>query len=657
MPIAVDLKNAGAFAAHKVTKVVATQNCRTDKCEIAINIGIFFDGTGNAIDGNGNSAQIWQHEQQRKQSNVARLFRAYPDRPDQGFYRTYVPGLGTPFPQIGEQEPATMGEGFGSGGDGRINYGLLQVFNAVHRAISLGDKDMFAADTMHALCANGKRTRHTTRTGGVVYSRLDGAADEAALDKIGRGKQGGLLMTTGGDRSEAKAFYAAQAAKLANLITNVAEKPVLKEIFIDVFGFSRGAVQARTFCTWLDGIFAGSTLFGVATQIRFLGLFDSVASVGMNASAGVGAQGHLSWADAPYMQIAARIKHCEHYIAMHENRASFPVEDVRRPSAKEVPVNCYQCVFPGMHADVGGGYWPTEQGRWIDEASFGEGAGLKLPPPIKIEPPAPAPFDARRSTMATDGTTVAANHRTVIFKPALDANDMDSRKLSQMPLNSMFNAAVKANVPLNKKLARDDLSGYDPFVIHPLLQRAFDEFNAVAGGEKSFREWLIPYLAWRYQVRDTYAQLSTTKRSKPVDKDDLTGANNTFLLDIQAVEKAGFGRAVYDGIINGLKGPLKVLFGKTPSERFAKLAPEATTLLARLKAHPAVDPAMARMFQYLCHDSYAGFKPFDKEIMGLDMIPGSWEAEGYLRYRRSYQGNDSPYASLQPRKANESAIV
>ena len=136
-----------------VRKVVATQQLRPEKCEVAIHIGVFFDGTGNAIDGNGNTDGRWQHKTHRKHSNIARLYDAYPLDPLQGYFPMYVPGLGTPFPDIGEDEPAAFGSAAGEGGDGRVNYGLLHVFNAAHRAISPSNRPLFEGGMVRPFAA------------------------------------------------------------------------------------------------------------------------------------------------------------------------------------------------------------------------------------------------------------------------------------------------------------------------------------------------------------------------------------------------------------------------------------------------------------------------------------------------------------------------
>ena len=586
-----------------VVKTLLTQHCDPMKCEIAIQVGIFFDGTGNALDGSGNTAPQWQHEVRRKHSNVARLFRTYPEKPIDGLYPLHIAGIGTPMVQIGEDDARDTGSAFGRGGDGRIHYGLLHVFNSVHRAITGSRRRaMFDGATVKALCRNGRRDVHVDRHGRPHYGALAEAEDEQTLARVDMDKAGGLLLDAYGRRAHAQAFYMKQAARLQNLISNVADKPVLKEIFVDVFGFSRGSAQARTFCNWLDEIFQGSRLFGVVAHIRFLGLFDTVASVGVNASVGVGAQGHMSWADAGYLRVPRRVQHCEHYVAMHENRPSFPLEFVEVAGVR--PSNCRQFGYPGMHSDVGGGYLPGEQGRWL-----------------------------------------GANERP-------DVATLDSMKLSQVPLRHMFNSARAAGVPLDMLEAQRSTS-QDVFAIHPELQRSFDAFMAQAGEAKPLREWLTPFLAWRYQVRDRYATFSATQRASADDKEDLIGANRTLLLDIDALENAGVWQMIKDSF--GLATSLGSIF-ESRTQRAAQLAPEAPQLLQSLKKHPPIPSALATVFQFLAHDSFAGFRPFDQiRPLGVDIVPGSWEAEGYLRYRRRYEGDDK--ALVRHQTFREESIV
>ena len=208
-------------------------------------------------------------------------------------------------------------------------------------------------DTIRALCRNGAAA--TSRNGDSTLS----AVDLVALRRVGMHQQGGLLAgPEGGARRNA--FFDAQFARLEQKIAS-APKPQLKEVFIDVFGFSRGAAQARVFCQWLDAHFKGELLAGVRTHLRFLGLFDTVAAVGIGASVTRFTNGHQAWGEAANLRVPARVRHTEHYVAMHENRGAFPLEDVAHEG--RLPGSCRQLRYPGMHSDVGGGYTPTDQGR------------------------------------------------------------------------------------------------------------------------------------------------------------------------------------------------------------------------------------------------------------------------------------------------------
>lgn len=148
------------------------------------------------------------------------------------------------------------------------------------------------------------------------------------------------------------------------------------EINLAVFGFSRGATEARAFLHWLAAHSKvkaqGKSLSfdGVPLNVKFLGIFDTVESVGM---AGTNKMPELIKTKVP-----AFVQKCTHIVAAHELRSAFPLTTVD---------GAHRCVvYPGAHADVGGGYAANDQGRsdklariallqMLDEA---RGAGLKL---------------------------------------------------------------------------------------------------------------------------------------------------------------------------------------------------------------------------------------------------------------------------------------
>lgn len=578
----------------------------SENCEIDLQIGIFFDGTGNNQDwddsdgceqglGPGMTQRI-----ARKDSNVARLFRAYPEKRNEGKYPLYIPGVGTPFPDIGEDVYASFGPAMGRGGDGRINYALLGVLNVIHASISSG-RSRYVDEVILALCRNGKRGYHRRHS---MYAPLKGGVqDVQALDAVGMRTEGGLLCDSNGARAHAEAFFQRQTQALADKIANTG-KPKLVDITLDVFGFSRGAAQARVFCNWLLAMMDGDRLCGVRTRIRFLGLFDTVASVGIPNSSG--GDGHFAWASAVALRVPGDL-HCVHYTAMHENRASFPLESLRGLDGILAGKH-RQYALPGMHSDIGGGYLPGSQGRGP--------SGLH--------------------------------------------DDM----LSQIPLALMYEAAREAQVPLDKDLARDD--DYDPFAIHPNVLNAYTAFMKATPAAATTAQSLLPYLAWRYQVRDVDASalswVARTQANFPKDFQDLEGANQTLLGDIAALDgqtEEQFQRYERAAMISP---SLYASVALGNLLRRSSLASEAKDVLAHLKAHPILGTPenpehltpQAYLFANYTHDSYAGFRPFDHPqgwAGCVDPVPGSWEPQGYLRYRRVYRGTGKPVILAPPTEA------
>ncbi|CAJ0792526.1 hypothetical protein LMG18090_02854 [Ralstonia mannitolilytica] len=192
------------------------------------------------------------------------------------------------------------------------------------------------------------------------------------------------------------------------------------KVGISVFGFSRGAASARAFCRDLQArcssegkifklkpgrLFSSNGVVkgGYQIEVFFLGIFDTVASVGLPMSAnntltkrrnGVGwrdligpagasygeaerdlralafgdpgadpspgpADGHGAWADG--LQIPKIVSKCAHLVSGHEMRNSFPLDSAL--DGLSYPQGTIEAVLPGVHSDVGGGYRQGEQGK------------------------------------------------------------------------------------------------------------------------------------------------------------------------------------------------------------------------------------------------------------------------------------------------------
>jgi len=320
-------------------------------CAKALTISLFFDGTNN-------------HEPSDKiarpptTTNVARLYNATLDpkfgTPEEmGYYAYYMQGVGTEFKEIGEYAPQGSGLTMAVGGENRINWGLTRLIDAVGRACELG---YLPNDEAYGLVQ------------AMGISRLKESLSLGLLD--GNARRKAALQEALG-KLEAKLAEQREQSSAAEI----------KAIRLFVYGFSRGAAQARTFANWLELLTkveeGGETRYlfaGLPISIVFLGLFDTVASVGLAYLAPFAA-GHMSWADDSMRlpDSTQFLKRCVHLVAAHEQRGCFPLDSIRR---KDDPRNglsrsryrdgTAEYIYPGVHSDVGGGYPPGDQGKARD---------------------------------------------------------------------------------------------------------------------------------------------------------------------------------------------------------------------------------------------------------------------------------------------------
>ncbi len=270
-------------------------------CHIKMWVSLFFDGTGN------HRAKDFP----KNHSNVAALFDAHVNDPDQAIVSLYYEGLGRQFS-----------------------------FRERYEEVKVPSR------------------------GGTYVSKLEGY-EESDDRLLGKGFADGIT-----ERLE-KAIF-----DLTDQIQRVRGLRRVDEINLAVFGFSRGATEARAFLHWLAAHSKvkaqGKNLSfdGIPLNVRFLGVFDTVESVGMAAT--------NKMPELIKTKVPSFVQKCTHIVASHELRNAFPLTTVN--GAHRL------VVYPGAHADVGGGYASREQGRsdklariallqMLDEA---RGAGLKL---------------------------------------------------------------------------------------------------------------------------------------------------------------------------------------------------------------------------------------------------------------------------------------
>ena len=120
-------------------------------CVQEIHVGVFFDGTNNNM----------ERDKPHSHSNIVSLYDAH-IKDQETHFAYYLPGVGTPFREVGEMTESSTGKSFASGGEARIHWAMLQVYNAVHRVFHGGN--MLDAHEMKILVTKVLSThfRHAT---------------------------------------------------------------------------------------------------------------------------------------------------------------------------------------------------------------------------------------------------------------------------------------------------------------------------------------------------------------------------------------------------------------------------------------------------------------------------------------------------------------
>lgn len=492
-------------------------------------------------------------------SNIVRLFNAYLAKREDGYYSRYIPGVGTRFPEIREDGASSLGTGFAIGCEERVLFGLLWVINAIHRS-AFNEQLFFNNAQVTALCC-----------GQSMNSSIMLTEDCAAL--LDLGLETGLRIPDMVGDGMRKSILKDQIGKLEKKLAK--GRPVIKECFIDIFGFSRGAAEARVFCHWLDDLLVDGKLAGIIVHFRFLGLIDTVASAGFWSSIVAGVTGvtgvdggHSGWADSKFLRIPASVKNCVHMVAMHELRKNFPLDTITVDGG--LPPHCQEFAYPGAHSDVGGGYRPGELGISVGK----------------------------------------------------DAYEGDALKLSQIPLNHLLGCAVAAGAPMDKKRAVRDYNP-KPFAIDPRVQKAYDDFLKKSTlAPRAVHEWLQPYLNWRWEVHTRYASLDHVRNANKTDAALLIEYNGYLMDDAQLLNAP-----VERSLLGLFLPPVQDAMIIKRAMSLAKLDSEAPAVLARAKAAAPTSMEAHVLFNHFVHDSLAGFDHHALELTG------------YWRYRKGFLGS------------------
>jgi len=293
------------------------------------------------------------------------------------------------------------------------------------------------------------------------------------------------------------------------------DKPIYR-LTLDLFGFSRGAAAARHAAHEINQGESGLLAEILAqnhipwpemVEIRFVGLFDSVAAIVNPAAGDLSPHNNRNHPVKLYLD-PGKVGQAVHLTAAHEHRRNFALNSLRSRDGS-LPANFREISLPGVHSDIGGGYGdsqredvllsprlqvPRDRLRWPDKTlqwdnleakrKQVEAAGWIGPDnlpvrqseqlqawPIDLGPEGPARLEIvtrRQEHPAPDGRV------ELVLRMLRQVRG----EYSRVPLRLMHRLAVDNSVPLKKIPDRDDMNlPTDLLSIHQQLQ------EQVSGGE------------------------------------------------------------------------------------------------------------------------------------------------------------------------------
>ncbi|MBK1616420.1 hypothetical protein CKO44_23545 [Rubrivivax gelatinosus] len=552
---------------------------RLPTCSGQVFVGLFFDGTGN----NMRADYELPPPELRKHSNVVRLFLTYPPstrRP--GHFRFYVPGVGTPFPEIGDKG-GQLGSGFAAGGEERVLWGFTRLVNAPHQYV-FDDAPLISDADARTIAANVSSTGTPGAMRRVVFRTWQDKLKAALKDK----------------------------------------KPRVEQINLSVFGFSRGAAQARAFVNWLfetcepEG--GGWTFAGIPIRLQFLGIFDTVASVGLANLYDNGVlSGHQSWADGN-LEIHPAVEQCVHYVAGHEIRACFPLDSVRVKS--KYPSNAMEVMYPGAHSDVGGGYAPNALGVSPSQESF-----LSIIPGVNMYHEARKsgvplrPFDSLepelQKSLTPSGTVIQDfnDYLRLAKLGSAPVEDMGRRHMSlyfSYRFKHLHSAQYYATPPYHNANSKD--RGYLYKTQRTLFMQMAKLMDTVTARE--------PAYAASWSFLKLYGQIVDGARRS---WDELSAAPSLWDKAWSTAWRSIAIGPIRLGTVVDNAEPAFVAVGKNPMQHAFEVAQSINV--------EAVTPEIQTFFDRYIHDSQAGFID-----MGMDEYQRN--GIGFVKFRTVFKGAD-----------------
>ncbi|WP_421843595.1 T6SS phospholipase effector Tle1-like catalytic domain-containing protein [Marinobacter algicola] len=157
-------------------------------------------------------------------------------------------------------------------------------------------------------------------------------------------------------------------SRLALRVKEDLQGQVIDKLTVDLFGFSRGAAAARHAAHEIKqgekGVLAqlfaeNGILWPERVEIRFVGLFDSVAAIVNPLSGDLFAHNDRNHPVKLYLD-PGKVGHVVHLTAAHEHRKNFALNSIRNRDGS-LPANFREITLPGVHSDIGGGYGDSQR--------------------------------------------------------------------------------------------------------------------------------------------------------------------------------------------------------------------------------------------------------------------------------------------------------
>ncbi len=265
------------------------------------------------------------------------------------------------------------------------------------------------------------------------------------------------------------------------------------EVF--VFGFSRGAAIARRFAAKVNEDIKKRKNKDLGIRIRFLGVFDTVASVGLpNLDDD---KKPISDVKFENCTIADTVDETLHMVSIDEKRTAFmPTLMAYEPKVTEI-------WFSGAHSDVGGGYRydglsDVVLSFLVDELKRRKlGLKIRLPQQMDFKTPACEKLGLAYDDMAIQPNPLGKSHqqdRSFLLEWTLTDRDL--------------------RVHIEKELVSDEKPV--PLIHYSVVERihGLREYRPVSLSKRTFEDRIendIPHKIWRPDI-----EVGQTEQNRPV---------------------------------------------------------------------------------------------------------------------------------------------